>query len=257
MIADSAADLGWAPAVLIVARRWPAPRGARARRPNRASARVAATAALGVLLLAPAVLGGADARPRDELDVPGRRPGVGAGMAAAAARAAAGGRGGGSAAARGAARRRRRRRRGAAGGGATHGGRPRAAGGGGMFGGDTTALTAALAYAKANGGGTVAVSSQSGARRRRSSSRAPTSPAIGGFSGRESVVTTAWLADAVDDGPDPLGPRLDERRRHGQDGRTGATDAMASRPRSARRSSSVDGLYDLQGTAAAIRAAAA
>ena len=66
---------------------------------------------------------GADARPRHERDVPGRR------------------------------RRDDGRRTGGGGG----------PGGGNMFGGDTSSMTAALEYAAANGGGTIAVSSQSGA----------------------------------------------------------------------------------------------
>ena len=83
--------------------------------------RIVATAGVAVLLLAPGVLGGADARPRDELDVPGGRPDV---------RAVDG------------------RRPGGGGGGGFRGGTPPAGApsaastggpgaGGGMFGGDT------------------------------------------------------------------------------------------------------------------------
>ena len=43
----------------------------------------------------------------------------------------------------------------------------------------------------------------------------------------------------------------------GQDGRTGATDAMAIAAEVGKADQRVDGLYDLQGTADAIRAAAA
>ena len=123
-----------------------------------------------------------------------------------------------------------------------------------MFGGDTSALTEAVAYAKANGGGTVVVSSQSGAARSIIQSGADVA-AIGGFSGRETVVTTEWLADAVADG------RVrwiitSASGGMGQDGRTGATDAMAIAAEVG-TATSVDGLYDLQGTADAIRAAAA
>ena len=64
-----------------------------------------------------------------------------------------------------------------------------------MFGGDTQSLTAALAYAKANGGGAVAISSQSGAGTQVIDGADVV--AIGGFSGNESEVTAAWLADAV------------------------------------------------------------
>lgn len=126
-------------------------------------------------------------------------------------------------------------------------------GGGGMFGGDTSALTEAVAYAKANGGGTVVVSSQSGAAQSIIRSGADVA-AIGGFSGRETVVTAEWLADAVEDGrirwivasTDGGGMR---------DGRTGASDAMAIAAQVG-KATGVDGLYDLQGTADEIRAAA-
>jgi len=133
-------------------------------------------------------------------------------------------------------------------GGTTQGGP-----GGGMFGGDTTALTEAVAYAQANGGGTVVVSSQSGAAQSIIQSGADVA-AIGGFSGRETVVTTEWLADAVEDGrvrwiiaSSNIGGL--------QDGRTGATDAMAIAAEVG-KATSVDGLYDLRGTADEIRAAA-
>ena len=64
------------------------------------------------------------------------------------------------------------------------------------------------------------------ARPRRSSSRAPNVAGLGGFSGRESEVTVAWLKQAVAegkirwvlvDGNTGMGP---------QDGRTGATTVM-------------------------------
>lgn len=126
-------------------------------------------------------------------------------------------------------------------------------GGGGMFGGDTSALTEAVAYAKANGGGTVVVSSQSGAAQSIIQSGADVA-AIGGFSGRETVVTADWLADAVEDGR--VRWIIASSNTGGmQDGRTGATDAMAIAAEVG-KATSVDGLYDLQGTADAIRAAA-
>ena len=68
-----------------------------------------------------------------------------------------------------------------------------------MFGGDTSTLTSALTYIKANGGGTLVISSQSGASQSIIESGADVA-AIGGFSGRETVVTTEWLADAVESG---------------------------------------------------------
>jgi hypothetical protein len=129
-------------------------------------------------------------------------------------------------------------------------------GGGGMFGGNTRSLSAAVTYAAAHGGGTVAVSSQSGAA---SSILAAdgNSPvvAIGGFSGRESQVSVAWLADMVEAGKirwvvadsDGLGGM--------RDGRVGASDVLAVVQQVGKEVSSVDGLYDLQGLASALRAA--
>src|SRR6185295_9032286 len=69
-------------------------------------------------------------------------------------------------------------------------------GGGGAFGGNSASLTSALAYIKANGGGTLAVSSQSTAAAAIIASDADVA-GIGGFSGRESAVTPAWLASEV------------------------------------------------------------
>jgi 4-amino-4-deoxy-L-arabinose transferase-like glycosyltransferase len=104
-------------------------------------------------------------------------------------------------------------------------------GGGGAFGGDSAALTQAVAYARGHGGGTIAVSSQSGASRTIIASGADVA-AIGGFSGRESEVSVAWLADAVrsgrvrwvltgGDGPGGRGGP-------GADGRVGSSAVMAA-----------------------------
>ena len=215
------------------------------------------------------LLGGADGRPRDELDVPGRRPDrlvdgdgrrPGRRRCAAARPRAGTGRAAPAAAGSRRARRLRRRRLAAArrhGAAAAlrHDAAAAGGGGGGMFGGDTSALTEAVAYAKANGGGTVVVSSQSGASQSIIQSGADVA-AIGGFSGRETVVTTEWLADAVRGRADPLDHRSSTSGGMGQDGRTGATDAMAIAAEVG-KATTVDGLYDLQGTADAIRAAAA
>ena len=130
------------------------------------------------------------------------------------------------------------------------------------FGGDSGALTAALAYAKRHGGGTVAVSSQSGARRRRSSTSGADVVALGGFSGRESEVDAAWLAEAVRDGQGPLG--ADDgggRRVRGNDGRVGASALMAAvadtcTPVSVSAGGTTVALYDCQGNADALAAAA-
>jgi 4-amino-4-deoxy-L-arabinose transferase-like glycosyltransferase len=126
-------------------------------------------------------------------------------------------------------------------------------GAGGMFGGDSSTLTDAIAYAQQNGGGAIAVASQSGAASSLISSGADV-VAIGGFSGRESQVTTEWLADAVESGQiryvlTSSGGGLPN------DGRTGADDVMAAVESVGKPVSSVDGLYDLQGLAGALRAA--
>jgi 4-amino-4-deoxy-L-arabinose transferase-like glycosyltransferase len=125
------------------------------------------------------------------------------------------------------------------------------AGGGGMFGGDSTTLTEAIAYAKANGGGAIAVASQSGAAGSLIASGADV-VAIGGFSGRESQVTTAWLADAVESGK--IRYVLTTGDGLPNDGRTGADDVLAAVEAVGKPVSSVDdGLYDLHGLADALR----
>jgi hypothetical protein len=131
---------------------------------------------------------------------------------------------------------------------------PGAGAGGGMFGGDAN-LTEALTYVNANGGGTIAVSSQQGAATSIIGSGA-TVAGIGGFSGRESEVSIAWLADAVESGrirwvivSESGGGGM------GNDGRTGSTTAMTAAAQVGAETS-VDGLYDLQGTADALRALA-
>jgi 4-amino-4-deoxy-L-arabinose transferase-like glycosyltransferase len=137
-------------------------------------------------------------------------------------------------------------------GGVTQGGTgAQAGGGGGMFGGDTTTLTAAIEYADENGGGAIAVASQSGAAGSLITSGADV-VAIGGFSGRESQVTTEWLADAVESGQIRYvlttgGGGLPN------DGRTGADDVMSAVEAVGKQASSVDGLYDLRGLAGELR----
>jgi 4-amino-4-deoxy-L-arabinose transferase-like glycosyltransferase len=119
------------------------------------------------------------------------------------------------------------------------------AAGGGPFGGDSTALTAALAYVEAHGGGTIAVSSQQGASAAIIRSGADVA-GIGGFSGRESEVSVAWLKQAVADGRirwvlvdgnAGMGP---------QDGRTGSQTVMDWVQSHGTQVS--DGLYDLSAT---------
>jgi hypothetical protein len=69
---------------------------------------------------------------------------------------------------------------------------------GGPFAGDRS-LTAVLSYVKRHGGGTIAVSSQSSAAAAIVAQHASVA-GIGGFSGRESEVSLAWLAHEVRSG---------------------------------------------------------
>jgi 4-amino-4-deoxy-L-arabinose transferase-like glycosyltransferase len=70
-------------------------------------------------------------------------------------------------------------------------------GGGGMFGGQD--LSAIVAYTEDHGGGMVAVASQSEAASSIIASGAEVA-GIGGFSGKETSVSTAWLQEAVASG---------------------------------------------------------
>jgi len=124
-------------------------------------------------------------------------------------------------------------------------------GGGNPFGGNSQTLSAAVAYAKENGGGTIAVSSQSGAAGRLIGSGADVA-AIGGFSGRESQVSTAWLADAVERGQIRW-VLMDTADGIGNDGRIGSSEVMAAVEQVGTPVSGIDGLYDLEGQADALR----
>ncbi|MCW2992754.1 MAG: glycosyltransferase family 39 protein, partial [Conexibacter sp.] len=127
------------------------------------------------------------------------------------------------------------------------------ASGGGMFGG-TTNLTAALAYAKAHAGGTIGVSSQQGAAEAIIQSGARVA-GLGGFSGRESEVSASWLAQAVKDGRIRYVVTGGSGGGMGNDGRVGSTTIMAIVAKVGAQTS-VSGMYDLRGKAAAITAAA-
>jgi 4-amino-4-deoxy-L-arabinose transferase-like glycosyltransferase len=83
----------------------------------------------------------------------------------------------------------------ARGGGLAFGGRGRL---GGQF-GDDRSIAAVLSYVNGHGGGTIAVSSQSSAAAAIIDSNANVA-GIGGFSGRESDVSVAWLAQEVHSG---------------------------------------------------------
>ena len=130
---------------------------------------------------------------------------------------------------------------------------PGAGGGGNMFAGNTQSITQALAYAKAHGGGTVAVSSQSSAATPIIQSGGNVA-AIGGFSGRESEVTTTWLAQEIANGH--IRYVLTDSSGFGggmNDGRTGAT-AVLAKVQSTCKATSVSGLYDCSASAAALAA---
>ena len=126
-------------------------------------------------------------------------------------------------------------------------------GGGGMFGGED--LTSVLRYIEQHGGGTLAVSSQSGAGTAVREGHAVAG--IGGFSGRESQVDAAWLAQAVRDGrirwvvTTSSGPGGG----FGGDTRVGPKDVMTAVQTACTAVGSSSGLYDCQGKADALAAA--
>ena len=123
---------------------------------------------------------------------------------------------------------------------------------GGLGGRDSQSITEALAYIKAHGGGTLAVASQNGGAATSIINSGADVVAIGGFSGRESQVSAGWLADRVQSGAIRWvlatgggGP--------GNDSRVGSSDVMAAVAANGRAVSSVSGLYDVAGTAQALR----
>jgi 4-amino-4-deoxy-L-arabinose transferase-like glycosyltransferase len=147
---------------------------------------------------------------------------------------------------------------GGAGGSASRGG---AGGfGGGGFGGDNAGLTQALTYVRQHGGGTIAVSSQSGAATAIIQSGSDVA-GIGGFSGRESEVTTTWLANAVRSGRVRWVLTSGSSGGLGaNDGRVGSSKVMAAVAQVGRKvtvtsGSSTTTLYDLSGRADALAAA--
>lgn len=123
--------------------------------------------------------------------------------------------------------------------------------GGGM--GGTSVTTEALAYTTANGGGTIVVSGQQGAAPSILSSNADVA-GIGGFSGSESEVSVSWFADRVAEGR--IRWVMTGSGGGMRDGRTGATTVMSAVTATCKAVSSVSGLYDCQGQATALRAAA-
>ena len=134
-------------------------------------------------------------------------------------------------------------------------------GAGGGFGGDGAALAEAAAYAAAHGGGTVVTASQSGAAGAIIASGSDVA-GLGGFSGRESEVTVSWLANAVATGKIRWVLTSSSGAGGGfADGRTGATTALNAVENACVLQTTVDssapsGLYDCQGSAAALAALA-
>jgi len=138
-------------------------------------------------------------------------------------------------------------------------GRPGGAMGGGGFGGDNAGLTQALTYVRQHGGGTIAMSSQSGAATAIIQSGSDVA-GIGGFSGRESEVTTTWLADAVRSGRVRWVLTSGSGGLGGNDGRVGSSKVMAAVAQVGRKvtvttGSSTTTLYDLSGRADALATA--
>jgi hypothetical protein len=118
-------------------------------------------------------------------------------------------------------------------------------------------LTSALSYIRAHGGGTLAVSSQTTAENAIIDHDAHVA-GIGGFSGNESEVTAAWLAQEISSAK--IRWVLDDEGGFGggfggiSDGRVGSRDAMRWVSEACRRATTVDGsvLYDCSGRAAKI-----
>jgi 4-amino-4-deoxy-L-arabinose transferase-like glycosyltransferase len=126
--------------------------------------------------------------------------------------------------------------------------------GGGPFGGNSAGLNTALAYAKAHGGGTVTVSSQQGASQSIIASGANVA-AIGGFSGRESEVSVAWFANAVQSGSIRWVIGASSGGGMPQDSRVGASKVLAAVAKTCPKITTGGvTLYDCQGQASALRA---
>jgi 4-amino-4-deoxy-L-arabinose transferase-like glycosyltransferase len=132
-------------------------------------------------------------------------------------------------------------------------------GAGAGFGGDSATLTAAARYAKAHGGGAIGVESQSSAAAAILVGDADVA-GLGGFSGRESTVSAQWLATEVGNGR--LRWLVDaDSSGFGGDSRQGSRAALAIAERVGRKVTVTAGattvtMYDLQGKASAILAAA-
>lgn len=144
-------------------------------------------------------------------------------------------------------------------------GDPGGPGGPGGFGGDSALLRAAIRYAQAHGGGTIGVASQSSAAAAILDSGANVA-GLGGFSGRESSVTAAWIAMEVREGR--LRWVISDATSAGQgfrapgDTRQGSQAALTVVAKTCRpvalggSSGNNSAMYDCRGRAAAILAAA-
>jgi 4-amino-4-deoxy-L-arabinose transferase-like glycosyltransferase len=167
---------------------------------------------------------------------------------------------------------------GAQGGAPPVGGSPRLGGGfaggaggagAGGFGGEDASLKSDLSYVAAHGGGTIAVSSQSSAAAAIISQHASVA-GIGGFSGRESSVSTTWLAQEVQAGRirwvvgEASGRSASFAARLPGDTRTGSRSALSAVAKACVKvsvgstsTSSASSLYDCQGRAALLASAGA
>lgn len=116
-------------------------------------------------------------------------------------------------------------------------------------------LSSAITTAEANGGGNIAVSSQQGAASAVIDDDGDSEVnvvALGGFSGRESEVSTAWLAERVADG-DVRWVLTDGESSSPADGRTGSSELMAAVSSICEAVEMDDGeIYDCAGKAAAL-----
>jgi 4-amino-4-deoxy-L-arabinose transferase-like glycosyltransferase len=135
-------------------------------------------------------------------------------------------------------------------------------GGPGGFGGDSASLNAAIRYARVHGGGTIGVSSQSSAAAAIVDLNANVA-GLGGFSGRESSVTVAWLAMEVRNGHLRwvISGSGSQRSALPGDSRQGSQKALTAVAKACRpvtlsgSTSNSSTMYDCQGRAAAILAA--
>ena len=111
----------------------------------------------------------------------------------------------------------------------------------------------ALAYIDAHGGGTLAVSRQSGAAARIITQTGADVAGIGGFSGRESDMSLAWFADAVERGQIKWVLISGPGRYGARDGRTGSGTVMWAVTQVGAKTP-LRKLYDVSGQADGLRA---